>query len=151
MYISSIVNNLKKKYETNNPFMLAKYLNILILYEELGEIKGYYNKYARQKMIHLNNNLDEHELYFTCGHELGHAIMHQNSNTPFLRANTLFSIDKLEIEANQFSVDLIIDDNDIKKYLKEYFYSIDTISTILGMDKDIVEFKINRMVKNKLL
>lgn len=151
MYISNIVNNLKEKYETNNPFILAKYLNILILYEELGEIKGYYNKHARQKMIHLNNNLEEHELYFTCGHELGHAIMHQNTNTPFLKANTLFSVDKLEIEANQFSVDLIIDDTDIKTYLKEYFYSVDRISNMLRMDRSIIEYKINRMLKNKLL
>lgn len=149
MNVQKIVENLKRKYETNNPFELAKYLNIIILYEELGEIKGYYNKYARQKMIHLNNNLREEELYFTCGHELGHAIMHPNSNTPALRANTLYSINKLELEANQFSVDLIVDDDIIKKYLEEYFYTVDNISTLLGIDKKIIEFKIKRMYKNK--
>lgn len=149
MYTQKIVENLKRKYGTNNPFELAKCLNIIILYEELGEIKGYYNKYARQKMIHLNNNLREEELYFTCGHELGHAIMHPNSNTPALRANTLYSVNKLEIEANQFSVDLIIDDNYIKEYLEEYFYTVDNISALLGIDKEIIEFKIKRMYKNK--
>lgn len=149
MYRQKIVENLKRKYGTNNPFELAKCLNIIILYEELGEIKGYYNKYARQKMIHLNNNLREEELYFTCCHELGHAIMHPNSNTPALRANTLYSVNKLEIEANQFSVDLIIDDNYIKEYLEEYFYTVDNISALLGIDKEIIEFKIKRMYKNK--
>ena len=149
MYTQKIVENLKRKYGTNNPFELAKCLNIIILYEELGEIKGFYNKYARQKMIHLNNNLREEELYFTCGHELGHAIMHPNSNTPALRANTLYSVNKLEIEANQFSVDLIIDDNYIKEYLEEYFYTVDNISALLGIDKEIIEFKIKRMYKNK--
>lgn len=149
MNVQNIVENLKRIYKTNNPFELAKCLNIIILHEELGEIKGYYNKYARQKMIHLNNNLREEELYFTCGHELGHAIMHPNSNTPALRANTLYSINKLEMEANQFSVDLIIDDDDIKKYLEEHFYTVDNISTLLGIDKEIIEFKIKRIYKNK--
>lgn len=149
MYTQKIVENLKRKYGTNNPFELAKCLNIIILYEELGEIKGYYNKYARQKMIHLNNNLREEELYFTCGHELGHAIMHPNSNTPALRANTLYSVNKLEIEANQFSVDLIIDEKAIKTYLEEYFYTIDNVSALLGIDREIIEFKIKRMYKNK--
>ncbi len=147
MHIQKIVEKLKKKYGTNNPFELAKYLNIIILYEELGEIKGYYNKFARQKFIHLNNNLKEDELYFTCGHELGHAIIHPNSNTPALRENTLYSINKLEMEANQFSVDLIIDENKLKEYLEEYFYSIDNISNIFCIDKKIIEFKIKRMYK----
>ena len=151
MHIQKIVENLKRKYRTNNPFELAKCLNITILYEELGEIKGYYNKFARQKFIHLNNNLREDELYFTCGHELGHALMHPNSNTPALRANTLYSINKLETEANQFSVDLIIDDKKIKEFLEDNFYTLDNISKLLCVDKNILEFKIKRMYKNKFI
>lgn len=151
MHIQKIVENLKRKYRTNNPFELAKCLNIIILYEELGEIKGYYNKFARQKFIHLNNNLREDELYFTCGHELGHALMHPNSNTPALRANTLYSINKLETEANQFSVDLIIDDKKIKEFLEDNFYTLDNISKLLCVDKNILEFKIKRMYKNKFI
>ncbi len=151
MHIQKIVENLKRKYGTNNPFELAKCLNIIILHEELGEIKGYYNKFARQKFIHLNSNLREDELYFTCGHELGHALMHPNSNTPALRSNTLYSINRLEMEANQFSVDLIIDDKKIKEFLEYNFYTLDNISNVLCIDKNIIEFKIKRMYKNKFI
>lgn len=149
MYTENIVEELKKKYGTNDPFELAKYLNIIVLYEELGEIKGYYNKYVRQKFIHLNTNLNEYERSFTCGHELGHAVMHPNSNTPFLRENTLFSVERLEIDANQFSVDLIIDTDKIKELLEERFYTIEQVSNYFGIDKKIIEYKIKRMYKNR--
>ena len=44
-----------------------------------------------------------------CAHELGHAVLHTHANTPFLRKNTFFSVDKLEIEANTFAALLLID------------------------------------------
>lgn len=149
MKIKSIVDKLKRKYGTSNPFELAKCLNIIILHEELGEIKGYYNKFARQKFIHLNVNLEDNEMSFTCAHELGHAVIHPSSNTPFLKENTLFSLNKLEMEANQFSVDLILDDEEIKNLLEEHFYTADTLSNLYGIDKRIIEFKIKRIYKNE--
>ena len=150
MDIKKIVEDLKEKYDTNNPFELAKCLNIIVLYEELGEIKGYYNKYVRQKFIHLNNNLNENEVLFTCGHELGHAIMHPNSNTPFLKSNTLSSVNSLEIQANKFSVDLIIDDDKIKELLEVHHFTTYDISKYFGVSDDIIEYKIKSLYRKKL-
>ena len=31
-------------------------------------------------------------------------MLHPNANTPFLREHTLFSVDKLEVQANRFAV-----------------------------------------------
>lgn len=53
---------------------------------------------------------------FVCAHELGHAVLHPRSNTPFLRANTLFSVEKLEVEANTFAVELLLSDDVIAQY-----------------------------------
>lgn len=130
---------LVKKYKTRNPFELAKVLGILIIYEPLGQIKGYYNTAFRKKMIHINNGLTEYEQKFTAAHELGHAVLHPNSNTPFLRNQTLFSIDKLEIEANKFAVELLISDEDIAE-MKHL--TIEQMATYFGVHKQLIKLRL---------
>lgn len=49
------------------------------------------NYYKRIKMIHINDHLDETLQRFTCAHELGHALLHHDINTTFLKAKTFFS------------------------------------------------------------
>ncbi|MFC0905858.1 ImmA/IrrE family metallo-endopeptidase [Clostridium sp. MT-14] len=108
--IEKEVLRLIKKHKTNNPFEIARAENIMILKEPLGNINGYYNKYVRQRMIHINRELEENSFSgrFTCAHELGHIRFHPNANTPFLRNTTLFSINKLEIQANTFAAFMTI-------------------------------------------
>lgn len=130
---------LVKKYKTRNLFELAKILGILIIYEPLGQMKGYYNTAFRKKMIHINNGLTEYEQKFTAAHELGHAVLHPKSNTPFLRNQTLFSIDKLEIEANRFAVELLISDEDITevKHL-----TIEQMAAYFGVHKKLMKLRL---------
>lgn len=110
MTIKLLVNHLVRKHGTNNPFKIAAKKNILVLFEPLGGMMGYFNTYKRIQMIHINNCLDEDEQRFTCAHELGHALLHPKVNTPFLRRHTLQSIDKIEREANELAVELLIPD-----------------------------------------
>ncbi|EFM10134.1 protein of unknown function DUF955 [Paenibacillus curdlanolyticus YK9] len=110
MAIKQLVNQIVRKYGTNNPFKIASQKNIIVLFEPLGGMMGYFNTYKRIPMIHINEDLDEHDQKYTCAHELGHAFQHRNVNTPFLKRNTLQSIDKIEREANQFAVELLIPD-----------------------------------------
>lgn len=100
------------KHETNDPFKLIKLLDIMLLLENLGlNTWGYYTNVCRIPSIHINSMLSEMKQVFTAAHELGHHLMHKGSNTPFLRANTLQSVDKIERQANQFAVELLIPDN----------------------------------------
>ena len=110
MEIYEIVERLIKKYGTRNPFKLAELLGVLIVFEPLGSAYGYYSRTHRTKVIHINENLSYINQYFTCAHELGHAVQHPDTSTIFLRKNTLFSIDRLEIEANTFAVELLLPD-----------------------------------------
>ncbi|MEV2359371.1 ImmA/IrrE family metallo-endopeptidase [Paenibacillus larvae] len=48
---------------------------------------------------------------FSIVHELSHHILHQGINTPFLKRNTLFSIDKIEREANELALYILIGNN----------------------------------------
>lgn len=137
-YIDEQVSILVNKHKTNNPFIIAENMGILILHEPLGSIHGYYNKYLRQKFIHINNELEIHDELFTCAHELSHAILHPDANTPFLRSNTLFSLDKLERQANIMASKLILYHLDISKYLN---HSMKEIAFLENVDVRLLELK----------
>lgn len=142
MDIRREVAYLKRYYKTDNPFDVIRAKNILLLYEELGLIKGYYNRVLRQKQIHINCNLEGNQRIFTATHELGHAIMHPKANTPFLLANTYQSVDKLEIEANKFAVEFLITDETLYEYLKYQEYTLEQVSRLLGYQKELIELRL---------
>lgn len=142
MYFEDIkkeVTFLKKYYHTNNPFEIAKSKNILVLYETLGGVNGYYNKILRQQQIHINHDLTRIQKYFTCAHELGHAIMDPETSTPFLRNNTYLSVDRLEIRANKFAVELLIEDVCL---LENWQYTTDQMARMLGYQKELIELRL---------
>lgn len=132
------VKSLISKYNTNNPFELAEHLGIKVIFEPLGSINGYYNKQLRMKQIHINNELEYHMQTFTAAHELGHALLHPNANTPFLRNNTGLLVNKYEIEANKFAIELIIQDEDLSEYQD---YTTGQISRMLGYTEEIVKLR----------
>jgi Zn-dependent peptidase ImmA (M78 family) len=122
--IKEIVKLLAQKNTTNCPFALARELNITILYENLGCTMGYFSKNFRFKFIHINQDLSKSEQRFVCAHELGHVVLHPNINTPFLRQHTLFSVSKIEREANIFAVELLLPDELIHEYMECDFYNV---------------------------
>lgn len=134
------VQKLIKKYNTNNPFEIAKGESIIIIKEPLGSIHGYYNKYVRQKFIHINSDLDEISQYITCAHELGHARLHSNSNTPFFKANTFYSISKLEKQANKFGAELLIDENKIDEFSMDS-YSLEQLAIFYNVPVELIKIK----------
>ncbi|SCC56917.1 Uncharacterized protein BCZB5J_04525 [Bacillus cereus] len=140
MEIKEYVLKIVKKHSTANPFEIAKRKNILVLFEDLGNTLGFYNTYKRFKFIHINNRIDETTQRFVCAHELGHALLHPKANTPFLRNKTLFSIDRLEIEANTFAVELLLPDEMIFEY-QDTNLSIQEVAEIYGIPKSFARLK----------
>ena len=90
------------------------------------------------KQIHINQTLDEYNAKFTCAHELGHAILHPNASTPFLRSKTFLSVDKLEIEANIFAVNLLIPDETI---MENNNFTTEQLSKLLGYNQELIELR----------
>ena len=108
-WVKKKVEEVTSKYNTNNPFELASLMKIKVIHWNLHEeINGFYKYDRRNKFIFINNNLSNEMQRFVCAHELGHAVLHPRSNTPFLRQNTLFSINKIEVEANSFAINLLL-------------------------------------------
>lgn len=133
---------LKRYYKTDDPFDVIAYKKILLLYEDLGSINGYYSLILRQKQIHINRNLSCSQQRFTATHELGHAILHPKANTPFLLANTYQSVDRLEIEANKFAVEFLISDDDLWECMRCRDFSIEQTARYLGYHKRLIELRL---------
>nr|WP_150959313.1 ImmA/IrrE family metallo-endopeptidase [Aneurinibacillus sp. XH2] len=133
-------NQLITLYGTNDPFEIAARLNILVLFETLGNIYGFFNTSRRIRMIHINDELCDWLKRFVCAHELGHALLHPDVNTPFLRRNTLFSIDRIEKEANQFAVELLMPDCWIQDNKHDYS-TIQDMATACGIPSGLVHLK----------
>ena len=113
MDIKLKVLNLIVKYGTKNPFKLAKKLNIEIIIEDLGEVRGLFKKVLKRKFIFINSKLNEFDKILVCAHELGHAILHSSCNYQFLIDNTsLLKRSRLEDEANLFASYLIFPDGE---------------------------------------
>ena len=138
MNVHNIVERTLKKYKTRSPYELADLMDISVHRCELGTIRGYYSKKFRIKQISLNCNLTETDERFVLAHELGHAIMHENLNTPFLMENTLFSKNKFEIEANTFAIELLVPDTEISENPD---LTIGQLARMTGYAEDILRYK----------
>lgn len=131
-FIQSKVYDLSKKYGTRNPFELAEFLNINVIHWDLhDEINGFYQYEKRNQIIFLNNKLSNVNQFVVCAHELGHAVLHRRSSMPFMRSYTLFSIDKIEVEANKFAAYLLIPDESLfDSYEQMTIYDIATLYNV---------------------
>ncbi len=136
--IEKLVAKLKKKYDTKNPFQIAKNLNIKIFFEDLGNIRGFYQSCPKNKVIHINCNLDDNEKLIVCSHELGHAILHAKLNVLFIEKNTFFVKNKFEIEANKFAAELIIASDVNTKYPG---YTFEQIAAAENINSELIKLK----------
>lgn len=139
MDIKHVVSSVCRKYNTTDPFQIAVSSGIKILYLDLGKTYGFFHVYHRMPMIVLNQNLPEQLMRFVCSHELGHSFLHRGVNTPYLKAHTLFSIDKIEREANTFAVELLLPDDILRDNEGINFY---TLAQCAGIPEGLESLKI---------
>ncbi|MBR6823137.1 MAG: ImmA/IrrE family metallo-endopeptidase [Clostridia bacterium] len=123
------VIDLCKQYKTTDPFDLADKLGIFLLREDLGkEIDGFYVKSRGRSFICVNSSLPDHLMRLTLAHELGHAVLHPDLNSVWLKQHTLYAGSKYEKEADLFAIHLLMQDMD------ELPDSIGSLARKVGMD-----------------
>lgn len=107
-----------RRYKTDDPFRLAAYTHIRIIYADLGGKFGNYLKYKRSKFIIIDDTrTPEALLPFVCAHELGHALCTPDDNTQWLKTYTMsINADRVERLANQFAVELLLNDDYLAAY-----------------------------------
>lgn len=126
-----------RKFGTNDPFEIAKGLNIKVQIGKLG-FEGCYMFLKNHRCIFLNEDLSEQEQKLVMAHELGHAIMHRRQNCYFIRSQTYLLNSKTEQEANRFAIELLVSDKDILEYQQ---YSLEQLSKIFGYAENLIELK----------
>ena len=126
MDVKKVVHQLITKYDTDDPFRLAQEKNIKILYGDLGGKFGNYLKYKRSKFIIIDNiRTPEWMQPFVCAHELGHALCTPNDNTQWLKTYTMsVNADRVEHIANEFAVELLLNDNIISENPDSSIFSL---------------------------
>lgn len=144
--VKGVVNRLIKKYGTRNPFQIADELGIIVQFSDIA-LCGLYTPLKRQRVILLSNKLrnEENNKYLNAvmAHELGHAILHRESQCYFYSDRTFFLKSKPEIEANTFAAELLISDEDIFEHQS---YTADQFSRVTGYEEKLVELRMKNLI-----
>ena len=73
MTIYDIVEDLKEKYGTTDPFELCEYLGIKVSISPLGSLKGLYTYIDGVPVILISSAIKRIPQLIVCAHELGHC------------------------------------------------------------------------------
>lgn len=113
IWIKQIVDGLIEMYGTRDVYELLNYLEVTLIRKKLfkNEKGRFFRDMFGNETIFISNNLSEEEEKIVIAHELGHLILHTDLNTSFYTENHLINKNKLEIEANKFAAELLIEDN----------------------------------------
>ena len=146
-YIRNVVSNLIKKYKTNNVYELVDKMDIIFIRAPLdSSVNGFYQYFKRNKIIYINDKLDYFTERYVLAHELGHAVLHPKSNITYLKCNTFYSKDKIELEANTFACELLITDDLLIKYKHSTF---DEMAAKECLPKELIRLKYSLIMNSQ--
>lgn len=102
------VEKLRRQFQTSDPFILCRQLDVQLKGVNFGEtehsIKAMTTVIFRIRMIQYNSNLPRTLLTFILAHELGHILLHSREIKTFQETETtLYETNRLETEANRFA------------------------------------------------
>ena len=89
------------------PTDIAAYLDIIVEYMPFKTIRGIAMKMGSHKIIQIDEDLNEIEKQLVCGHEIGHFLLHEDTNFMFIYEKTQY-YPKQEYQANLFACQLIL-------------------------------------------
>jgi len=147
---SEIGAELVLKYGTRDPFEIAKELGIIVLFcDDFGPLKGMYTVIKRNRFILINQDLDDQMKKIVCAHEIGHDRLHRR----YLESNCIkeFSLynmnTKAEYEANIVAAEILLDTDELLRYIYDYNYSAEQIARAMNSDINLVALKIAHLTR----
>lgn len=114
MSVQSEANKLIKRFNSTNPYVVAKGLDYDVIPHQMdSDTWGQTIRSNRICSIFINDRLSEQTKLYVVSHELGHCRLHTGYNTPFLRSTAGgFNIPYIEREANEFAFAFLLADVD---------------------------------------
>lgn len=137
------VGKLCSRYKTCDPFALCRELHIKVLFMPLQGVRGFFQNIIRNRFIYIDESLAPEEQRIVCAHELGHAILHRNSNAIFMEQHTYMCVNRFENEANAFAAYLLISDENLME-AREYGYTISQTAAMCGVPEELVKMRIRK-------
>lgn len=139
MNIRKRVDKLVRLHQTRNPFEIIKGMNVILVFHPLEGIRGFYQYFQRNNIIYIDENLSRPEQTFVCAHELGHMILHKESNALFMDSKTHLNVDSYEIEANKFAMELLVSDEILEENRE---FTIEQLSRMLGYHEKLIRLRL---------
>lgn len=146
------VKKITDTYGERNPFRLCEDMDIILLFQALGEeknsVKGFYFESHRIKTITINSDLSEELQRVIAAHELGHAVLHRTERVHSFNEFWLFDeAAAMEREANLFAAELLIDDEELLEILREGSTVFEAAARLMA-PVELLEFKL-RLMRSK--
>lgn len=96
-------------YRTAEPDEICEKMDIMIIDSDLPDsVNGFTVKLLEKRFIVINNSLTDYKRRVTVAHELGHIVIHGDTNSVNLSCNTGFCVSKYEREADCFAAYLLL-------------------------------------------
>lgn len=136
--IKALAEGTYKKYGTADPFSLCDELGINTFCLKMPDrTNGLYYHIKGKKIILINDALSPAKARFTAAHELGHALLHPDSNSFFLKSKTAFEIGRFERQADFFAVCLLVSPFEERADFSEI--SPEALSSLTGIEMSAIE------------
>ena len=140
MKTKRIAEALVRRFQTRNPYKIAEGLGIIVKFVPLHGIRGFYQYINRCGIIYIDESLSEWDAGFVCAHELGHALLHKGYNRVFMDTHAFFKVDKYEIEADHFAVNLRFSDDDV---ILLFDFPTEVVAYSLGVSTELAEYRMS--------
>lgn len=143
--LTKVGNALVKRFNTRDPFEIAKGLGIKVLFVDgLGSLKGMYRVIKRNRFIFLNSGMSDQMQRIVCAHELGHDQLHRHlAKNGALQEFMLYDMStKPEYEANMVAAEILLDSSEVLDYIYNYDYTVEQIATAMSSDINLVALKV---------
>lgn len=148
--LSDVGRNLVKRFDTRDPFRIAKELGIEVMFcEDFGPLKGMYRVVKRNRFIFINQDLSASMQRIVCAHELGHDQLHRNlAKGNALQEFMLYDMaTKPEYEANIVAAEILLDTDELLEYVYHYGYTSEQIARAMRTDINLVALKIAHLAE----
>lgn len=140
MDIRKKANMLAHYHNTRNPFEIIKWINAILVYYPLEDVRGFYQYFQRNNIIYIDERLSDIDKLFVCAHELGHMFLHKKANAIFMDTRTHFNTYRYEREADYFAMQLLIADEALSEYNG---CTLEQLSRIFGYDQKLMELRLH--------
>ena len=91
---NQLIRRLFARFHSRNPFELSRAMGCIVLRTPLSGVRGFHQYIKRTNIIYIDDSLEENQARFVCAHELGHVLLHKNTNRIFMTNKTFMVTSK---------------------------------------------------------